>query len=148
MSNATNETELQASFLQQSRNKLIHYAEAHTDDGLRKRLLNLIDAGFIEAMDVDEIVKVNPTECARTSCNFGLGELDDNRDLLTRDISCNPDIIAGVLKSDTTGMFIGASKSYKTWHLIRLGLCVAHGLPWFGSPIVRSGTYTSGYRSP
>src|SRR5260221_684362 len=30
-------------------------------------------------------------------------------------------------------MFVGASKSYKTWHLIRLGLCVAHGLPWFGS---------------
>jgi len=137
MSNAPTEQELEESILQQARTKLIHYADAHTLDGLKLRLLNLIDAGFIEYTDVDEICKVKPLDCPHTSHNFGLGELDDNRDLLIRNIHTNPDIIAGVLKTDTTGMFIGPSKSYKTWHLIRLGLCVAHGLPWFGSATLK-----------
>ena len=132
MSNVLTEKELHDSFLQQARTKLIHYAEAHTLEGLKQRLLNLIDEGKIEFSDVDDICDEKPQACTSTSHNFGLGDLDDNRDLLIRDIKTNPDIIAGVLKTDTTGMFVGASKSYKTWHLIRLGLCVAHGLPWFG----------------
>ncbi|MEI7731565.1 MAG: AAA family ATPase [Verrucomicrobiota bacterium] len=126
------DTELRTEYTRQARTKLIHYADAHTPEGLKLRLLNLIDEGTIEFTDIDEICRVKPEQCAQTNSNFGLGELDDNRDLLIRDIHCNPDIIEGVLKSDTTGMFIGASKSYKTWHLIRLALCVAHGLPWFG----------------
>jgi RecA-family ATPase len=131
MSNVT-EQELNDSFLQQTRTKLMHYADAHTDAGLKRRVLNLIDARLIEPCDVDEICKDKPMECIASSCNFGLGEFDDNQDLMIRNIQCNPDIIEGVLKTDTTAMFIGASKSYKTWHLIRLALCVAHGLPWFG----------------
>jgi len=133
MSNINSEEELQASFLQQTRNRLIHYADAHTDEGLKLRMLNLIDSGMIEPEDVVEICRANPQECPHNGGNFGLGELDDNRDLIVRTIRTSADIIAGVLKADTTGMFVGASKSYKTWHMIRLGLCVAHGLPWFGS---------------
>ena len=133
MSNVSTEKQLHDSFLHQTRTKLIHYADAHTAEGLKLRMLNLIDQGVIEFTDVDEICKVNPLHSAYSSLNFGLGELDDNQDLLIRDIKRNPDIIEGVLKTDTTGMFVGASKSYKTWHLIRLGLCVAHGLPWFGA---------------
>ena len=132
MSN-NDEQELHDNFLQQTRSKLIHYNEAHPNHGLLTRILNLIDEGLIDATDVNEIIKDQPTVCLNTSSNFGLGLLDDNKDLLIRDIKSNPDIIEGVLKSDTTGMFIGASKSYKTWHLIRLALCVAHGLPWFGN---------------
>jgi len=133
MSNVTTDRELQDSFLQQTRAKIINYAEAHTDQGLKMRFLNLIDDGLIEFNDVEQICKAGPQDCPITSSNFGLGELDDNNNLLIRDIQSNPDIIAGILKTDTTGMFVGASKSYKTWHLIRLGLCVSHGLPWFGA---------------
>ena len=138
MSIATTEQELHESFLQQTRNKLIHYAEVHGEDGLRKRMLNLIDNDFIDGMDVDEIVRIDPDECNHVSSNFGLGDMDDNRDLTIRNILSNDDIISGVLKSDTAGMFVGASKSYKTWHMIRMGLCVAHGLPWFGSATRKS----------
>ena len=133
MSNDNDIHELRKSFLTQTRSKLIHYHEAHPNSGLLTRILNLVDEGLIDGPDVDEIVKDQPTACANTSSNFGLGMLDDNTDLLVRNITSNHDIIEGVLKSDTTGMFIGASKSYKTWHLIRLGLCAAHGLPWFGN---------------
>ena len=111
------EKDLEASFLRQSRTKLINYADAHTDQGLKQRLLNLIDSGLIDFTDVDSICSANPEQCPTNSNNFGLGDLDDNHDLLMRDIRSNPDIIAGVLKTDTTGMFIGPSKSYKTWHL-------------------------------
>ena len=131
-------SEIELSFKQQTRTKLMDYAEANTDEGLKRRMLNLIDAGFIEFCDVDEIIKEKPEECTEKRNNFGLGILDDNRDLMVRDIQSNPDIIAGVLKTDTTGMFVGSSKSYKTWHLIRLGLCVAHGLPWFASATRKS----------
>ena len=48
MSNVLTEKELHDSFLQQARTKLIHYAEAHTLEGLKQRLLNLIDEGKIE----------------------------------------------------------------------------------------------------
>src|SRR5260221_68579 len=85
MSNVNSETELRDSFLQQSRARLMHYAEAHTDNGLKLRLLNLIDDGLIEFNDVEEICKGKPQDCAKTSCNFGLGELDDNGDLVIRD---------------------------------------------------------------
>jgi RecA-family ATPase len=138
MSNVFNEQELQDSFLKQTSNKLIHYAEANTDAGLKTRILDLIKAGDIEPCEVDEICKVKPGVIQQSNSNFGLGEMDDNKDLLIRDIHSNPDIIEGVLKSDTIGMFVGASKSYKTWHLIRLGLSVAHGLPWFGSATRKS----------
>ena len=133
MSNNNDTQELHKSFLNQTRSKLIHYHEAHPNQGLLTRLLNLIDKDAIDSTDVDKIVKEHPNVCVNSSSNFGLGLLDDNRDLLVRNITSNHDIIEGVLKSDTTGMFIGASKSYKTWHLIRLALCVSHGLPWFGN---------------
>ena len=138
MSDNYDEQELDNSFIQEARRKLIHYHEANPNSGLLTRMLNLVDEGLIEYSDVNNIVKDRPTACTNNSANFGLGLLDDNRDLLVRNITSNPDIIEGVLKSDTTGMFIGASKSYKTWHLIRLALCVSHGLPWFGNATRRS----------
>ena len=138
MSSKHKEQAIEKEFRADSCRKIVDYAEANGSKAMRDRLIQLVEEGLMEGMDVEIFCSQKPNELAETRFNFGLGELDDHRDLMVRDIQSNPDIIAGVLKSDTTGMFVGASKSYKTWHLIRLALCIAHGIDWFGCKTKKS----------
>ena len=67
-----------------------------------------------------------------TEINFGLPDYDDTDHILTRSLPSTPDLVEGLIKQGSITSFIGKSKTYKSWHLIRLGLCLANGVPWLG----------------
>jgi len=54
------------------------------------------------------------------------------KDLLIRKIDVEPAIIHGLIKRSTLSCLAAPAKAYKSWHLIRLALCVSHGLDWLG----------------
>jgi hypothetical protein len=55
MSNTTTIEELRGSFLRQTQNRLMAYAESHTGDGLKQRLVNLANIG---ELDDDLVAKI------------------------------------------------------------------------------------------
>ena len=62
-----------------------------------------------------------------TSINFGLPDYDETDHILTRALPSTPDLVEGLIKQGSITSFIGKSKTYKSWHLIRLGLNVIRG---------------------
>jgi hypothetical protein len=44
-------------------------------------------------------------------------------------------LVDGLIRKRSVVMFASASKSYKTWTLLHLALCVAEGMPWLGRSV-------------
>ena len=58
--------------------------------------------------------------------------IEDAYHLCAREIALPPELIQGLLHWGSKLLLGGASKSYKTWMLLLLALCIAYGLPWLG----------------
>ncbi len=95
-------------------------ANPHLDDESRRAI-------------VDEFEQAREHEYdGETEVNFGLPDYDDTDHILTRSLPSTPDLVEGLIKQGSITSFIGKSKTYKSWHLVRLGLCLANGVPWLG----------------
>jgi RecA-family ATPase len=46
-------------------------------------------------------------------------------------------LVAGLIRKRSVVMFASSSKSYKTWMLLHLALCVAQGEPWLGRTVTK-----------
>ena len=95
-------------------------ANSHLDDESRKAVVDEFEQAKEHEYD-DE-----------ASINFGLPDYDETDQILTRSLPSTPDLVEGLIKQGSITSFIGKSKTYKSWHLIRLGLCIANGVPWLG----------------
>ena len=58
--------------------------------------------------------------------------LVDAANFIAERIKSPPELIAGILHTGSKLVFGGSSKSFKTWTLLYLGLCVAAGAKWLG----------------
>lgn len=74
------------------------------------------------------------------TCNFGLPDYDDTHDIIIQSIPRIPDLVEGLITQGTLNSFIGKSKTYKSWNLARLALCIANGVPWLGMNTKQSKT--------
>ena len=55
-------------------------------------------------------------------------------EFMAKEIERPPELIHGVLHKGSKGMYGGNSKAFKTWQMMRVGICVADGLPWLNFP--------------
>jgi DnaB helicase-like protein/AAA domain-containing protein len=67
------------------------------------------------------------------------GVMQDGAALLSKSITVPPDVIAGVVHRGGKLLLGGASKSYKTWLLIDLGVSVASGSEWLSGCATNKG---------
>ena len=61
-----------------------------------------------------------------------LPELDSADQFCIEPDDTPPEIIEGILHQGSKGELGGGSKTFKTWTLLQMGACVAHGIPWLG----------------
>ncbi len=61
-----------------------------------------------------------------------LPTIEDVCDFCARELPLPPELIQGVLHRGSKLSEGGASKGYKTWALMDMGMSVAYGLPWLG----------------
>lgn len=47
------------------------------------------------------------------------------------------ELVDGLIRKNSVVMFASGSKSYKTWTLLHLALCVSQGLPWLGRKVTK-----------
>ena len=119
--------------------KLIDYCDTYNITGHAR----LIIIGTLSTFDTDperEIYTNNVIEQKPIADNDNNSFLNNDTYLMNtlNDLTPTPDLIVGVAKVGSVCMFVGDSKSYKTWHLARLGLCISQGMPWFGMPTRKS----------
>lgn len=90
------------------------------------------------AKQITEYVKLQKqVDALGSTCQLRKSNLTN---FIVRNIKTEPAIIEDVIKRSTLNCLTGPSKAYKSWHLIRLALCVAHGLSWFGKACTKSKT--------
>jgi hypothetical protein len=65
-----------------------------------------------------------------------LPDIEDGAALLLQDIPEPPVLVEGLLHRGSKLVLGGASKTYKTWGLLQLGVCVAKGVPFWGRRIM------------
>jgi hypothetical protein len=112
------------------RSKLNDYCDVHNITGHAK----LIIVGTLSTFTTDherEAYTNNVIDCEPPT-NDTISD-NDNYSMNSFDtLTPTPSLVTGAIKVGSVAMFVGGSKSYKTWHLARLGLCISQGIPWFG----------------
>ncbi len=61
-----------------------------------------------------------------------LPELDSADQFCIEPDDTPPEIIKGILHQGSKGELGGGSKTFKTWTLLQMSVCVSHGIPWLG----------------
>ena len=61
-----------------------------------------------------------------------LPELDSADQFCDEPDDTPPEIIEGILHQGSKGELGGGSKTFKTWTLLQMSVCVSHGIPWLG----------------
>jgi hypothetical protein len=69
--------------------------------------------------------------------NGCLPPIVDAYDLCRQEDDTPPEIVHGIFHKGTKVMVAGGSKSFKTWQLIQLAVCVSEGIPWLKFPTTR-----------
>jgi hypothetical protein len=71
------------------------------------------------------------------SPRFKLPSIVALTDFLSVPIELPEVLVADLIRKDSVIMFTSGSKSYKTWMLLHLALCVSQGEPWFGRTVTK-----------
>jgi hypothetical protein len=59
------------------------------------------------------------------------------KDFLAEKMELPPILVGGFIRRRSVVMMASGSKSFKTWKALHLGLCVAHGVPWFAHSVTK-----------
>jgi AAA domain/DnaB-like helicase N terminal domain len=70
------------------------------------------------------------------------------RDLCSKPPPTPPEIIEGILHQGSKMALGGGSKSFKTWTLLELSICVATGRDWLGFPTAKGGVLYVNFELP
>jgi hypothetical protein len=73
------------------------------------------------------------------SANDALPQIEDAAPAVNGSIELPPDVIEGILHQCGKMVAGGSSKTFKTWLLIDLGVCVSNGFPWLNGWTTRKG---------
>ena len=84
-----------------------------------------------------KLTRANGEPASRVGPGADIPTPEDGADFVEEDIPDLPVLIEGMLHQGSKLTLNGGSKSYKTWTLIEMALCVATGKPWRGRETVQ-----------